>query len=543
MTHSDPFKTSNSSGVSLMQSLFKGRNLAAAGLAGALPALFAASPASAAITFNQGDLAWMMTSTILVLLMTLPGLALFYGGLVRSKNMLSVMTQCFAIAAVLMLAWVIYGYSLAFTGNPSEGLNPYVGGLSKAFLAGVTPASPAATFSNGVYIPEMTFIVFQMTFAAITPLLIIGALVERVKFSALLIFCLLWSLFSYYPMAHMVWYWGGPDIFGNAAAAVAAAKASVAAAADPALLEAAKKALVTAGLVEADVTALADAAAVLAAAEAKMAAVSADVGKIFGWGALDFAGGTVVHINAGIAGLVGAIVLGKRVGYGKELMAPHSLTMTMIGAALLWVGWFGFNVGSNLESNATAALAMLNTFVATAAAAVAWLFVEWAVKGKPSLLGTVSGAIAGLVAVTPACGFAGPMGAIILGLVAGVVCFFASTTIKNALGYDDSLDVFGIHCVGGIIGALGTGILVNTAVLGGAGIPDYTSVPGTFQVVADTGTFSAQVWAVGLCIIWSGLVSLVLFKLIDWTIGLRVTQDQEREGLDLSSHGERAYTM
>jgi ammonium transporter, Amt family len=500
------------------------------------------SPAAAA-TVNSGDVAWMMTSTVLVLLMTVPGLALFYGGLVRTKNMLSVMTQCFAIAALLMIAWVVYGYSLAFTANGSEALNPYIGGLSKAFLSGVTTSSLAATFSNGIYIPELVFVAFQMTFAAITPLLIIGALVERVKFSALVVFCLLWSLFAYYPMAHMVWYWGGPDIFGNAAAAVAAAKALVAAATDPALLDAARKALVTAGAVadEAAAAALTDPAAILAAAEAKLAAVNADVGKIFSWGALDFAGGTVVHINAGVAGLVGCLVLGKRVGFGKELMAPHSLTMSMIGAALLWVGWFGFNVGSNLEANATAALAMINTFVATAAAAVAWLFAEWAIKGKPSLLGTISGVVAGLVAVTPACGWVGPMGAIIIGLIAGVVCFFASTSIKNALGYDDSLDVFGIHAVGGVIGALLTGIFVNTAVMGGAGVPDYTSVPGTLQIVADTGTFMAQVKGVLLCVVWTAVVSFVLFKLIDWTIGLRVTQDQEREGLDLAAHGERAY--
>jgi ammonium transporter, Amt family len=519
-----------------------------AGLAAAVMAA-SASPALAAPTVNSGDVAWMMTSTVLVLLMTVPGLALFYGGLVRTKNMLSVMTQCFAIAAVLMIAWVAYGYSLSFTANGSEALNPYVGGLSKMFLNGVTTSSLAATFSNGIYIPELVFVAFQMTFAAITPLLIIGALVERVKFSALLIFCLLWSLFAYYPMAHMVWYWGGPDIFGNAAAAVIAAKALVAAATDPALLDAAQKALVAAGAVagdtpeaiEAAAKALTDPAAILAAAEAKNAAVNADVGKIFGWGALDFAGGTVVHINAGIAGLVGCLVLGKRIGFGKELMAPHSLTMSMIGAALLWVGWFGFNVGSNLEANATAALAMINTFVATAAAAVAWLFAEWAIKGKPSLLGTISGVVAGLVAVTPACGWVGPMGAIVIGLIAGIVCFFASTSIKNALGYDDSLDVFGIHAVGGILGAILTGIFVNTSVMGGAGVPDYVSVPGTLQIVANTGTLMAQVKAVLLCAVWTGVVSLVLFKLIDWTIGLRVNQDSEREGLDLASHGERAY--
>jgi Amt family ammonium transporter len=512
---------------------------AAAAATGALA--LAAAPAHAA-TVNSGDVAWMMTSSLLVLMMSLPGLALFYGGLVRTKNMLSVMTQCFAIGSVMMLAWIAYGYSLAFTANGSEALNPYVGGLSKMFLSGVTYSSIAATFSNGIYIPEYVFIAFQMTFAVITPLLIIGALVERVKFSALLIFCILWSILAYYPMAHMVWYWGGPDIFGNAAAAVQAAQAAVATATDPALLATAKTALITAGVAEADVTALADAAAVLAAAEAKMAAVSADVGKLFGWGALDFAGGTVVHINAGVAGLVGCIVLGKRIGYGKELMAPHSLTMTMIGAALLWVGWFGFNAGSNLEANGVAAMAMLNTFVATAAAAVAWLFAEWVIKGKPSLLGTVSGVVAGLVAVTPACGWVGPMGAIIIGLIAGVVCFVASTMIKNALGYDDSLDVFGIHGVGGIIGALLTGIFVNPA-LGGAGIPDYVSQPGTLQVAeyVFSTAFMAQVKGVALCVVWTGVVSFVLFKLIDMTIGLRVAADDERQGLDLTSHGERAY--
>ncbi|MCU0831814.1 MAG: ammonium transporter [Rhizobiaceae bacterium] len=512
---------------------------AAAAATGALA--LAAAPAHAA-TVNSGDVAWMMTSSLLVLMMSLPGLALFYGGLVRTKNMLSVMTQCFAIGSVMMLAWIAYGYSLAFTANGSEALNPYVGGLSKMFLSGVDYSSIAATFSNGIYIPEYAFIAFQMTFAVITPLLIIGALVERVKFSALLIFCILWSILAYYPMAHMVWYWGGPDVFGNASAAVQAATAAAAATTDTALLDAAKAALVTAGVAEADVAGLADAAAVLAAAEAKFAAVSADVGKLFGWGALDFAGGTVVHINAGVAGLVGCLVLGKRIGYGKELMAPHSLTMTMIGAALLWVGWFGFNAGSNLEANGVAAMAMLNTFVATAAAAVAWLFAEWVIKGKPSLLGTVSGVVAGLVAVTPACGWVGPMGAIIIGLIAGVVCFVASTMIKNALGYDDSLDVFGIHGVGGIIGALLTGIFVNPA-LGGAGIPDYVSQPGTLQVAeyVFSTAFMAQVKGVLLCVVWTGVVSFVLFKAIDMTIGLRVSADDERQGLDLTSHGERAY--
>ncbi len=500
------------------------------------------SAALAAETSGDGNTAWMMTSTVLVLLMSLPGLALFYGGLVRSKNMLSVMTQCFAIGSVMMIAWIAYGYSLAFTGNASASLNPYVGGLSKAFLAGVDYTKMAATFSNGIYIPEYVFIAFQMTFAVITPLLIIGALVERVKFSSLLVFCILWSLFSYYPMAHMVWYWGGPDVFGNASAAVKAAEAAVAAATDPTLLEAAKQALIATGLADTDVAALADAASVKAAADEKLAAVLSDTGRLFYWGALDFAGGTVVHINAGIAGLVGCLVLGKRTGFGKELMAPHSLTMTMIGAALLWVGWFGFNAGSNLEANGVAALAMINTFVATAVAGAAWLFAEWLLKGKPSLLGTVSGVVAGLVAVTPACGWVGPVGAMIIGLVAGIVCFLASTSLKNALGYDDSLDVFGIHAVGGIIGAILTGVFVNPA-LGGAGIPDYLSQPGTLQVaeyVMSTAVI-AQLKAVGLCVIWTSVVAFVLFKLIDMTMGLRVSVDEERQGLDLTSHGERAY--
>jgi ammonium transporter, Amt family len=418
-----------------------------------------------------------------------------------------VLTQVFVIVCISCLIWVTYGYSLAFTNG--GGLNSYVGGFSKAFLAGVDPNSVAATFSNGVVIPEYVYIAFQMTFAAITPALIVGAFAERIKFSALVLFTVLWVTFIYAPMAHMVWYWGGPDAFGDAAKAVVAAGTD---------------------------------AAAKAAAEAKLAEVTADAGLLFQWGALDFAGGTVVHINAGIAGLVGCLLLGKRIGFGKELMAPHSLTMTMIGAALLWVGWMGFNAGSNLEANGVAALAMMNTFVATAAAALSWLFVEWAAKGKPSLLGAVSGAVAGLVAVTPASGFGGPMGCIVLGLVAGAVCFVFCTSIKNALGYDDSLDVFGIHCVGGIIGAIATGILVNTS-LGGAGIPDYISKPGELAVGAyDFGTAVwAQIKAVGFTILWSGIGSLILFKIVDVVIGLRVPTDHEREGLDLASHGERAY--
>lgn len=475
-------------------------------LAATTAAVFAqdAAPAAAPVP-NKGDVAFMMSSTVLVLLMTVPGLALFYGGLVRSKNMLSVLTQVFAIVSIVCLLWVIYGYSLAFTNG--GGLNDFVGGFSKAFLRGVDATTVAATFSNGVVIPEYVYLAFQMTFACITPALIVGAFAERMKFSALLLFIVLWVTFIYFPMAHMVWYWGGPDAVGNAAKALAAATPEG-----------------------------------KAAASAALDAVNADAGMLFKWGALDFAGGTVVHINAGIAGLVGCILIGKRIGYGKELMAPHSLTMTLIGGALLWVGWFGFNAGSNLEANGTAALAMVNTFVATAAAAVAWLFVEWAVKGKPSMLGMVSGAVAGLVAVTPAAGFAGPMGSIILGLVAGAVCFVFCSTVKNALGYDDSLDVFGVHCIGGIIGALATGILVNTE-LGGAGIPDYTSKPGELAVGAyEFGTaFMAQGKAVLFTLLFSGIGSLILYKIVDVIVGLRVAPDQEREGLDIAEHGERAY--
>jgi ammonium transporter, Amt family len=487
------------------------RSTLAAALGGVALALCSLDPAfaqeaAAAPTPDKGDTAWMMVSSILVLLMVVPGLALFYGGLVRTKNMLSVLTQVFAIACIAALVWVFYGYSLAFTNG--GGLNDFVGGFSKAFLSGVDPTTVAATFSNGVVIPEYVYIAFQMTFAMITPALIVGAFAERIKFSALVLFAVLWLTFVYFPVAHMVWYWGGPDAFGNAAKAVADA-------ADP---------------------------AAKAAAQTALDAVLVDAGLLFQWGALDFAGGTVVHINAGIAGLVGALLLGKRLGYGRDLIAPHSLTMTMIGGALLWVGWFGFNAGSNLEANGTAALAMMNTFVATAAAGLSWLFVEWGTKGKPSMLGLVSGAIAGLVAVTPASGFAGPMGSIVLGLAAGAVCFVFCSSVKNALGYDDSLDVFGIHCIGGILGAIATGILVNPA-LGGAGIPDYLSKPGELAVAdyAFGTAVWAQVKAVLLTIVWSGVGSAILYKIVDLTVGLRVTQEEEREGLDLADHGERAY--
>ncbi len=485
------------------------RSTMASALAGTGLAMAAAVPAlaqAAAPVPDKGDTAWMLLSTILVLLMVVPGLALFYGGLVRTKNMLSVLTQVLAITCAVSLIWVTYGYSLAFTNGGS--LNDFVGGFSKAFLSGINANSVAGTFSNGVVIPEYVYIAFQMTFAMITPALIVGAFAERMKFSALLLFSVLWVTFIYFPMAHMVWYWAGPDVVAGAAQAVASAG---------------------------------DAAA-KTAAQGKLDDALADAGLLFQWGALDFAGGTVVHINAGMAGLLGAIMLGKRIGYGRDLIAPHSLTMTMIGGCLLWVGWFGFNAGSNLEANGSAALAMINTFVATAAAGLSWLFVEWGTKGKPSLLGLVSGVVAGLVAVTPAAGFAGPMGAIILGLVAGAVCFFFCSTVKNALGYDDSLDVFGIHCIGGIIGAIGTGILVNPA-LGGVGIPDYVSNPGTLSIAeyAFGTAVWAQIKAVLFTILWSGVGSAILYKIVDLIVGLRVTQESEREGLDLADHGERAY--
>jgi Amt family ammonium transporter len=487
------------------KSLAKGAGIAALALALGAGAAFA-QEAVAAPTPNKGDTAWMIVATTLVLMMSIPGLALFYGGLVRTKNMLSILAQVFMIVCLVAVIYTVYGYSLAFTSGGS--LNDYVGGFSKVFLKGVTPESNAATFSNGVVIPEYIYFAFQMTFACITPALIVGAFAERMKFSAVLVFVALWVTFIYFPIAHMVWYWAGPDAIADAAKALAAATD-----------DAAK-----------------------AAATAKLAEVKGDAGLIFQWGALDFAGGTVVHINAGIAGLVGAIIIGKRVGFPREPMMPHSLVMTMIGASLLWVGWFGFNAGSNLEANGTAALALVNTFVATAGAALAWLFVEWGAKGKPSLLGLVSGAVAGLVAVTPASGFAGPMGSLVLGLLSGAVCYFFVAVVKNKMGYDDSLDVFGIHCIGGILGAIATGILVNPA-LGGTGVLDYETKPGTAIVAAyEFGpAIMAQIKAVLLTLVWSGIGSAILFKVVDLTVGLRLATDQEREGLDLADHGERAY--
>ena len=462
--------------------------------------LLAATAAHAEPTVNKGDNAWMLTSTVLVLLMTIPGLALFYGGLVRSKNMLSVLAQVFYTVCVVCILWALYGYSLAFTGG-----SPYIGGFSKAFMMGITPDSMAATFTAGANISELVYFCFQMTFAAITPALIVGAFAERMKFAAVALFIPLWVTIIYFPIAHMVWYWAGPDAIVDAAKALAAAAPDA-----------------------------------KAAAQAKLDEVLADGGQVFLWGAIDFAGGTVVHINAGIAGLVGALLIGKRTGYGKELMAPHSLTMTMIGASLLWVGWFGFNAGSNLEATGGAALAMTNSFLATAAAALSWMFAEWIFKGHPSLLGALSGAVAGLVAVTPAAGYSGPMGAIVLGLLVGVICLFFCTVIKNALGYDDSLDVFGVHCVGGIVGAIGTGILVNPA-LGGTGIMDY--VAGKVGEYNMATQLIAQCKAVLTTLVWSGIGSAILYKVVDVIVGLRVNVEKEREGLDVTEHTERAYNM
>ncbi len=428
---------------------------------------------------NKGDTTWMLVSSALVLMMSIPALALFYGGLVRTKNMLSLLMQVFTIVCVAALMWVAVGYSLAFTPG-----NPFIGGLDKAFLAGVNTGTYAATFSNNVYIPEYAFVIFQMTFACITPALIVGAFAERIKFWPLIIFVVGFLLFAYYPIAHMVWFWAGPDFL-------------------------------------------------------PVPDYAEDKGLLWGWGALDFAGGTVVHINAGIAGLVGCIIVGKRLGFQKEAMPPHSLTMTMIGASLLWVGWFGFNAGSNLESNAYATLAFLNTFVATAAATLSWIIVEQIKHGRPSILGAVTGAVAGLVAITPASGFASPVGAICLGLVVSPICYIFISSVKKAFGYDDSLDVFGVHGIGGIVGAIGTGIVADPAL--GAGYYDFTQFPA---VVADYA-MGAQVWiqiqAVLLTVVWTGVVSAVLFFAIKAVFGLRPTADDERQGLDQTSHGESAY--
>ncbi len=456
-----------------------------AGLASASLAL----PALAAPSINKGDTAWMFVATLLVIMMAIPGLALFYGGLVRAKNMLSVLMQVFMVFSLIIVLWCLYGYSLAFT----QGGTAFIGGFDRAFLNGIYDAaagtfSQAATFSKETMIPEFIFVAFQGTFAAITCGLIVGAFAERVRFSAVLAFMVIWFTFGYLPVAHMVWFWAGPDAITDAAS---------------------------------------------------LAKVTADAGFLWQKGALDFAGGTVVHINAAVAGLVGAYVIGKRTGLGRESMAPHSLTMTMIGASLLWVGWFGFNAGSALEAGDVAALAFINTLLATAASAVSWMFGEWIFKRKPSLLGAVSGAVSGLVAITPAAGFVGPMGALVIGLLAGVVCLWGVTGLKRLLGADDSLDVFGVHGVGGILGALLTGVFASPQ-LGGQGIWDYIANKGSPDY-----SIAGQVWvqaqAVGITIVWSAVVAFIAFKLVDVVIGLRVPVEQEREGLDITSHGESAY--
>lgn len=461
-------------------------------------AAVAAAPASPipAPTVNKGDTAWLLISTALVLMMSVPGLALFYGGLVRTKNMLSVLMQVLMIVCVVAVLWCCYGYSEAFTSG-SGVTAPFFGGFSKAFLSGITADSQAATFSNGVYVPELAYVAFQMTFACITPALIVGAFAERIKFSSMMMFMVLWVTFVYFPIAHMVWYWDGPD-----AIAAAALKG-----------------------------------------KAALDLVNGDAGWGFQKGALDFAGGTVVHINAGIAGLVGALYIGKRKGFGKDVLAPHSLTMTMIGASLLWVGWFGFNAGSNLESNGVTAMAFMNTFMATAAAGLSWALCDQVMHGKPSLLGAASGVVAGLVAVTPASGYAGIMGSIVLGFLVSPLCFFFVTFVKNKFKYDDALDVFGVHCIGGIFGALMTGILVNP-LLGGQGVADYAIKPGKALANAWPG-YSAQLLIqaemVLMTLVWSGLGSLIIYFIIDKTMGLRPTEEAEQIGLDLSDHGERAY--
>lgn len=460
----------------------------AAPVADAASAAEAASAPAAAPVANKGDVSWMIVATLLVIMMTIPGLALFYGGLVRSKNMLSVLMQVMVTFSLIVVLWLIYGYSLAFT----EG-NAFIGGLDRLFMKGVfDPATGsfamAATFSKGVYIPELLFAAFQATFAGITCCLIIGAFAERIKFSAVLLFMVLWFTFSYAPIAHMVWYWMGPDAYASAAV---------------------------------------------------VDEMNGKAGLIWQWGALDFAGGTVVHINAAVAGLVGAYMIGKRVGYGREAFTPHSLTLTMVGASMLWVGWFGFNAGSALEAGNSAVLAFMNTFSATAAAVLAWSIGEALMKGKASMLGAASGAVAGLVAITPAAGNVGLMGALVIGFVAGFACLWGVNGLKKMLGADDSLDVFGVHGVGGIVGALLTGVF-NTQSLGGPGL-----VTDWVTATVGSNAIGTQVWiqlkAVLLTVVWSGVVSVVAYKIVDLVVGLRVPEEEEREGLDITSHGETAY--
>ena len=463
---------------------------AAAAASAADTATAAAAAASAAVP-NKGDVAWMIVATALVIMMSIPALALFYGGLVRSKNMLSVLMQVFVTFSLVVVLWCLYGYSLAFT----EG-NAFFGGFDRVFMKGMYDPlagtmAMAGTFSKGVVIPELLFMAFQATFAAITCCLIVGAFAERMKFSAVLAFMVLWFTFAYAPIAHMVWYWPGPDAYTS-------------------------KAIVD--------------------------ATNAKAGLIWQWGTLDFAGGTVVHINAAVGGLVGAYLIGKRVGYGREAFTPHSVTLTMVGAALLWVGWFGFNAGSALEAGNSAVLAFVNTFSATAAAVLAWSIGETIIKGKASMVGAASGAVAGLVAITPACGNVGLLGALVVGFVAGFACLWGVNGLKRMLGADDSLDVFGVHGVGGIVGALLTGVF-NSPSLGGPSFPDnwFTGE----LVKPENYSIASQVWAqakaVLVTIVWSGVVSFVAYKLVDLTIGLRVSEEDEREGLDITSHGETAY--
>jgi ammonium transporter, Amt family len=466
---------------------------AAAAPAEASAVATAATPAPAAAAAapipNKGDSAWMMTSTALVLLMSVPALALFYGGLVRQKNMLSVLIQVFVVFSLITVLWAVYGYSLAFT----EG-NAFIGGFDRLFLKGTFDAatgnfSMAATFSKNTPLYELVYVAFQSTFAAITVCLILGSIVERVRFAAVLIFAVVWFTISYLPIAHMVWFWPGPDAYT-----------------DPKLAD----------------------------------AVSAKGGLLWQWGALDFAGGTVVHINAGVAGLVGALLVGRRVGLGRESMAPHSLTMTMIGASLLWFGWFGFNAGSAYEANGSAALAFMNTYLATACAVLSWLFGEWALKGKPSLLGAASGAVAGLVAITPAAGNVGIPGAFVIGIAAGLVCLWGVTGLKKLIKADDSLDVFGVHAVGGITGALLTGVF-NSQSLGGPGfVADWVTGKVVSNPILDQVLIQAK--AVGLTAVWTAVSALVAFKAADLIVGLRVPEEEEREGLDTTAHGERAYS-
>ena len=456
----------------------------AAPAAAAAVAAPAAAPAADAVAVpNKGDTAWMMVSTILVILMVVPGLALFYGGLVRSKNMLSVLMQVMVTFSLIVVLWFIYGYSLAFT----EG-NAFIGGFDRLFMKGIWDNTAgtfanAATFSKGVVIPEIVFSAFQATFAGIACSLIVGAFAERIKFSAVLLFMVIWFTFSYVPIAHMVWFWMGPDAYTGKEVADA---------------------------------------------------MTSKAGYIWQSGALDFAGGTVVHINAAMAGLVGAYMVGKRIGYGKEAMAPHSLTLTRVGASLLWVGWFGFNAGSALEANGFAALAFINTLGATAAAVLAWCLGEALMRGKASMLGAASGAVAGLVAVTPAAGFVGPMGAIAMGLIVGPICLWGVGGLKRMLNVDDAFDVFGVHGVGGIVGALLTGVFASQ------------SLGGTGGLAPDTFAIGTQVWvqakSVLFTIVWSGVVSFVAYKIADLLVGLRVPEEAEREGLDITSHGETAYS-